>query len=290
MLKNQKKQLGICVFPVAGLGTRFMPATKNTPKEMLPLVDRPIIHYGVEEAVHSGCGRIVFVTGVGKGSIRDYFSPSPQLVETLHGQGRHEIAEMIEGISKLADFVYVGQSSPQGLGDAVRCVSRVCADYEYFGVILPDDVMRADEPALGQLDAVRRERNGSVIALERVPKDQISRYGIAEAEEVASGVYRIKALVEKPAVGSTDSNLAIIGRYVLSSKIFPHLEKLKPGSGGEYQLTDGINAMLAEEPVWGVECRATRLDCGTIPGWIKATNTLLLEHPEYRDLVCGETE
>lgn len=286
MMKSNKNQLDICVFPVAGLGTRFLPATKNIPKEMMPLVDRPIIHYGVSEAVDSGCRKIVFVTGVGKGSIRDYFSPSPELVQLLRSQGRGEIADCVEGISELADFYYVGQPSPKGLGDAIRCAASACAGYEYFGVILPDDVMRGAKPALGQLDEVRRRYGSSVIALERVPGDQVSRYGIAEAEEVEPGVYKITALVEKPAVGETSSNLAIMGRYVLSTKIFSYLDKLKPGSGGEYQLTDAINALLAEEPIMGVECDCERFDCGTIPGWIRATEILAREHPDYKNIVC----
>lgn len=285
-MKRMKDALDICVFPVAGLGTRFLPATKNTPKEMLPLVDRPIIHYGVDEAVASGCKKVVFVTGVGKGSIRDYFSPSPQLVKHLRAEGKTALADEIEGISGMADFAYVGQPSPRGLGDAVRCAANVCGSYSHFGVILPDDVMRGEEPALAQLDAVRRAKQGSVIALERVPHEEISRYGIAETEEIEPGVHRIRALVEKPPVGSTDSNLAIIGRYVLSTRIFSHLEKIKPGRGGEYQLTDAIAAMLEEEPVWGVECRSERLDCGTIPGWIRATGILAREHPDYQSSLC----
>lgn len=284
-MKKDKQALRICVFPVAGLGTRFLPATKNIPKEMMPLVDRPIIHYGVSEAVGSGCTKIAFVTGLGKGSIREYFSPSPGLVSMLRLQGKDELADSVEGISKLADFRYVPQLSPRGLGDAVRCAGKVCAGFDYFGVILPDDVMMCATPALLQLDRVRMRLGGSVLALERVPHDQVSRYGIAETEETEPGVHRIKALIEKPEIGETASNLAVIGRYVLSTKIFTYLENLEPGSGGEFQLTDAIAAMLDDEPVWGVECSGERLDCGTIPGWLRANLKLGREHSEYGSLI-----
>ena len=283
--KKDRRVLSVCVFPVAGLGTRFLPATKNIPKEMMPLVDRPIIHYGVSEAVSSGCSRIVFITGLGKGSIRDYFSPSPRLVSTLRLQGKDEIADSVEGISGLADFRYVPQLSPQGLGDAVRCARRACAGYDYFGVILPDDVMMCGVPALTQLDAVRLRFGGSVLALERVPEEDVSRYGIAETEEIEPGVHRIKTLVEKPKQGETSSNLAIVGRYVLSTKLFSYLENIEPGSGGEYQLTDAISNMLRDEPVWGLECSGERLDCGTIPGWLRANLKLAREHPDYESLI-----
>ena len=276
--------LSVCLFPVAGLGTKFLPVTKNTPKEMLPLLNRPIIHYGVEEAVNSGCSKVVFITGVGKGSIRDYFSPNPELVKILRTDGRDDTADMIESISKLANFQYVGQPSPNGLGDAIRCAASKCANVKYFGVILPDDVMRGGMPALAQLDALRAQRGGSVIALERVCGTESHRYGMAETEEVEPGVHRIKKLVEKPSPGSMKSNLAVIGRYILSTKIFGHIEKLKPDSNGEYQLTDAIMAMIDEEPLWGLECGAERLDCGTISGWLAATARMASEMPEYRDI------
>lgn len=274
----------ICVFPAAGLGTRFLPATKDIPKEMLPLLDRPIIHYGVSEAVDSGCKRIVFITGVGKDSIRNYFSPNPRLVALLREQGRNELADCVEGISELAVFHFVNQPKPRGLGDAIRRAEKICSAFDYFGIILPDDVIRSEKPALSRLDSIRHRFGGSVVALEEVPGEQVDRYGIAEAEETEPGVYRISALVEKPGVGTTRSNLALIGRYVLSSKIFKHLKKLAPGAGGELQLTDAMSAMLDEEPLWGVKCDGERLDCGTIPGWIRATETLARRHPEYKDI------
>ena len=288
--KAERQSLRLCVFPVAGLGTRFLPATKNIPKEMMPLLDRPIIHYGVSEAVESGCGKIVFITGLGKGSIREYFSPSPGLVSVLRLQGKDELADCVEGISKLASFRFVHQLTPRGLGDAVRCARRACSNSDYFGVILPDDVMRCEKPALAQLDEVRMRLKGSVIALERVPVDQVSRYGIAVTEEIEPGIHRIKSLVEKPKPGETDSNLAIIGRYVLSSTIFEYLENIEPGAGGEFQLTDAISAMLRDEPVWGVECTGERLDCGTIPGWLKATLKLAGDHPEYAEVCSSVTK
>lgn len=276
--------LSVCLFPVAGLGTKFLPLTKNTPKEMLPLLDRPIIHYGVEEAVSSGCSKIVFIARVGKGSIRDYFSPNPELVKLLRDEGRNECADIIEGISKLANFQYVGQPSPDGLGDAIRCAASKCANVKYIGIILPDDVMRGNIPALAQLEAVRQKRGGSVIALERVSDAESHRYGMAETEEVEPGLHRIKSLVEKPVPGSVKSNLAVIGRYILSTKIFEQIEKLKPDGKGLYQLTDAIMAMIDEEPLWGVECDSERLDCGTIAGWLAATARMAREVPEYSNI------
>ena len=272
------------VFPVAGLGTRFLPATKDVPKEMLPLIDRPLIHHGVDEAVASGCDEIVFVTGSGKESIEKYFSPSSALEEHLRSHGKDELADVIESISKLAKFFYTMQKKPLGLGHAVLCAEEYCRD-SFFGLILPDDVFSASPTVLSQLDAVRQKHGGSVLSLEVVPRSETYRYGIVDAEETEPGVYRIKGLVEKPDPASAPSNLAIMGRYILSPSIFEHLKMLKPGKGGEYQLTDAIASMLETEQVYGTVYKGVRLDCGVREGWIRATVAKALEDPALRGIV-----
>ena len=274
------------VFPVAGLGTRFLPATKDIPKEMMPLVDRPLIHHGVDEAVASGCTEVVFVTGQGKESIRRYFEPSDELVSLLRERGKEELAAVVENIHSLADFYYAFQDKPLGLGHAVLCAEEFCKD-EYFGLLLPDDVMIAEPPVLSQLEAVRKKYNSSVLCVEQVAESEVSRYGIVDAEEVEPGIYRVRGLVEKPERGDAPSNLAIMGRYLLSPNIFRHLRELKRGAGGEYQLTDAISSLLNEEPVYAALYSGKRLDCGVKEGWIKATVVKALEDPELREIVLA---
>ncbi|WP_455759875.1 UTP--glucose-1-phosphate uridylyltransferase [Cloacibacillus evryensis] len=274
------------VFPVAGLGTRFLPATKDIPKEMMPLVDRPLIHHGVDEAVASGCTEVVFVTGQGKESIRRYFEPSDELVSLLRERGKEELAAVVENIHSLADFYYAFQEKPLGLGHAVLCAEEFCKD-EYFGLLLPDDVMIAEPPVLSQLETVRKKYNSSVLCVEQVAESEVSRYGIVDAEEVEPGIYRVRGLVEKPERGDAPSNLAIMGRYLLSPNIFRHLRELKRGAGGEYQLTDAISSLLNEEPVYAALYSGKRLDCGVKEGLIKATVVKALEDPELREIVLA---
>ena len=274
------------VFPVAGLGTRFLPATKDIPKEMMPLVDRPLIHHGVEEAAASGCTEVVFVTGQGKESIRRYFEPSEELVSLLRERGKDELAAVVQNIHRLANFHYAFQEKPLGLGHAVLCAEKFCKG-EYFGLLLPDDVMIAQPPVLSQLEVVRKKYHATVLCVEKVAESETSRYGIVDAEEVESGVYRVKGLVEKPKREDAPSDLAIMGRYLLSPAIFPHLKNLKRGTGGEYQLTDAISSLLSEEPVYAVLYRGKRLDCGVKEGWIKATVVKALEDPELREIVLA---
>lgn len=286
-LKAQK--IKTAVFPVAGLGTRFLPATKNIPKEMLPLVDRPLIHHGVDEAVASGCTRVVFVTGQGKESIRRYFAPSDDLTSLLRERGKEDIADAVDAIHNLAKFCYAYQEKPLGLGHAVLCAEEFCRD-EYFGLLLPDDVMIAEPTALSQLEAVREKYEGSVLCLEEVAEEDVSRYGIVDAEEIEPGIYRVKGLVEKPKLKDAPSRLAIIGRYLLSPKIFKHLKNLKRGAGGEYQLTDAIASLLEEEPVYATVYKGQRLDCGVKEGWIEATVVKALEDEELRAIVLDAVE
>lgn len=272
------------VFPVAGLGTRFLPATKDTPKEMLPLIDKPLIHHGVDEAIASGCSDIVFVTGNGKESIRRYFKHARSLEQHLRDTGKKELAQIISAIPELAEFHFTLQEKPLGLGHAVLCAERFCCN-DFFGLLLPDDVMVADPTVLSQLDAVRKRHNGSVLALEKVAHEDTRRYGVVDGEEVEPGVFRIRGLVEKPLPEEAPSDYAIIGRYILSPSIFKHLKALKRGKGGEYQLTDAIASLLAEEPVYGVVYDGKRLDCGVREGWIKATIVKALEDPELRKVI-----
>ncbi len=277
------------VFPVAGLGTRFLPVTKDIPKEMMPLIDRPLIHHGVDEAVASGCNDIIFVTGTGKETIFQYFQHSPELEAHLTETGKEELAEQLRKIPELADFHYTLQEKPLGLGHAVLCAEEFCKD-DYFGLLLPDDVMLAEPTVLAQLESVRERYSGSVLSLEEVDKDDTSRYGIVDAEEVEPGVFRVKGLIEKPDPKDAPSNLAIMGRYVLSPSVFKHLKSIKRGSGGEYQLTDAIASMLEEEPVYALLYKGRRLDCGVREGWIKATIIKALQYPDLREIVINTIE
>ena len=273
-----------CLFPAAGLGTRFLPVTKDIAKEMLPLVNRPIISYGVEEAVNSGCDDIIIITGRTKRSIEDYFDCSFELESLLKSRDKIELYEKVHAIASMAKFMYTRQPEPLGLGHAVLCGEPICRN-EYFGVILPDDVIKAEPPALLQLIRVHEKLGGSVIALEEVPHSDVSRYGIVDAEELSDGIYKIRDMVEKPSIHKAPSRLAIIGRYIISPKIFAILSDAESGSGGEIQLTDALLRLLREEPVWGVIYKGERFDCGTQNGWFAANVKLAMEIPELRQIV-----
>ena len=273
-----------CLFPVAGLGTRFLPVTKELAKEMLPLVNRPIISYGVEEALGSGCEEIVMITGRAKRSIENYFDRSFELEDLLLKRGKKKLHDMIIDISNLAEILYIRQREPLGLGHAVMCGEPVCKG-EYFGVILPDDVFIHEEPVLSQLIKVHERLGGSVIALEQVELENVSRYGIVASTEVEPGIHRISDMVEKPSLHDAPSNYAIMGRYVLSPEIFPILHAQGTGAGGEIQLTDALRTLAKCEPVWGVVYKGRRFDCGTQKGWLAANVQLALEDPELRSVV-----
>ncbi len=271
-----------CIFPVAGLGTRFLPVTKEIPKEMLPLIDRPIIHYGVDEAVASGCSQIIFITGRGKRALEDYFDRSYELEQLLKERNKEDLYRLVTSISTLADFAYVRQPEPLGLGHAILCAEPFCN--EPFGVILTDDVMISDKPVLKQLIDVREKLGGSVIALERVPHEETERYGIVDATPYSDNVYRINDLVEKPKKEKAPSDFAIMGRYVLSPSIFSHIRNISMGEGGEYQLTDALKSLAQEEPIWGVVYEGERLDCGTKVSWFRSTIRRGLQDPELKDV------
>ncbi len=267
------------VFPAAGLGTRFLPATKAQPKEMLPLVDKPIIQYGVEEAVASGVDNIILVTGRGKNAIEDHFDVSVELETFLEARGKKELLAEVKKISNLINFAYVRQGEPLGLGHAVL-VTRALVGDEPFAVILGDDVIDANPPALRQMIDVFHEMDGPVLAIERVPREDVSSYGIIDAEEIKPGVYRIRDLVEKPPRDEAPSDLAIIGRYILTPDIFPALEATVTDRTGEIQLTNGLRQLLKSRPLYGCRIDGVRHDTGNKLGFLKAVVYYALRRPD----------
>ena len=270
------------VFPAAGLGTRFLPATKAQPKEMLPLVDKPIIQYGVEEALASGVDNIILVTGRGKNAIEDHFDVSVELETFLEARGKTELLAEIRKISNLINFSYVRQGEPLGLGHAVLVTRNLVGD-EPFAVILGDDVIDARPPALRQMIDVFNEMQGPVLAIERVPKSDVSAYGIIDAEEVKPGVYRIKDMVEKPSRDEAPSDLAIIGRYILTPDIFPALEATASDRSGEIQLTNGLRRLLKERAIYGCRIDGVRHDTGNKLGFLKAVVYFALRRPDLAE-------
>ena len=268
------------VFPAAGLGTRFLPATKAQPKEMLALVDKPLIQYGVEEAIHSGIQNIVIVTGRGKTAIEDHFDVSFELEHLLETRNKKDLLAAVRDISDMIDVAYVRQREALGLGHAVLR-SRAIVGNDPFAVVLSDDVIEAEIPCLRQLLDVYDFFGSSVVALMEVPPEQISAYGVVDAEPVAHNgcsdrLFRIRNMVEKPKQSDAPSNLAIIGRYVLTPEIFPSLEAIEPGSLGEIQLTDGLKHLLHTRPVYGYRFEGTRYDAGDKMGFLKATVEIAL--------------
>ena len=269
------------VFPAAGLGTRFLPATKAMPKEMLPLVDKPLIQYGVEEAKHSGVQNIIIVTGRGKSAIEDHFDVSFELEHLLETRHKKDLLATVRAVSDMIDIAYVRQKEALGLGHAVLR-ARELVGGEPFAVILSDDIIDAETPCLRQLLDVYEFYAAPVLALMEVPRENISAYGVVDAEPVAHNggrdrLYRIRNLVEKPKAEDAPSNLAIIGRYVLTPEIFNSLETIEPGSGGEIQLTDGLKHMLRSRPIYGYKFEGKRYDAGDKQGFLHATVELALK-------------
>jgi len=270
------------VFPAAGLGTRFLPATKAQPKEMLPLVDKPIIQYGVEEAVGAGIDNIILVTGRGKNAIEDHFDVSVELESFLEARGKADQLAEIRKISNLINFAYVRQGEPLGLGHAVLVTKNLVGD-EPFAVILADDVIDADPPAMKQMIDVFNRVGGPVLLVERVPKDEISNYGVIAPDttvDLGPGVYRVSDLVEKPPAHEAPSDLAIIGRYILTPDIFPALEKIGKDRTGEIQLTNGLRQLLKSRPVYGCQVDGVRHDTGNKLGFLKAVVYFALRRPD----------
>ena len=276
------KRVRKAIFPAGGLGTRFLPATKVIPKEMLALVDKPIIQYGVEEALASGIEHIIFVTGRGKSAMEDHFDISFELDATLEKKGKKELLEISRGVSSMARVSYVRQKEPLGLGHAVLCAKELVGD-EPFAVILPDDVIDAKTPCLKQMTDVFNEKGGSVLATMTIEGPAISAYGVLAGSQDAanSRIYNCTGMVEKPKFEEAPSKQAIIGRYILTPRVFELLEQTKPGAGGEIQLTDGILALLKEEKVFGYTFEGKRFDAGDKFGMLQATVEYALKRPEF---------
>jgi UTP--glucose-1-phosphate uridylyltransferase len=274
------------VFPAAGLGTRFLPATKASPKEMLPLVDKPLIQYVVEEAVASGIESVIIVTGRGKASIEDHFDVSFELEKLLQERGKHDELKAMRTISEMARVSYVRQPEALGLGHAVL-QARDAVGNEPFAVMLSDDIIDAETPALRQLLDVYEKYDAPVVAVFEVAGEAISRFGVIDGEEVEPGVYKIMDMVEKPRQNEAPSNLAIIGRYILTPDIFDEIEKTTPGAIGEIQITDAMRSLLKKRPFYAVRFQGKRYDAGDKLGFLTATVEFALKHedlaPEFRE-------
>ncbi|MDD5339082.1 MAG: UTP--glucose-1-phosphate uridylyltransferase GalU [Dehalococcoidales bacterium] len=267
------------VITAAGYGTRFLPVTRSQPKEMLPLLDKPLIHYSVEEAIKSGINQIVLVTSASKRSIEDYFKRSPGLESFLKDKGETELLKSMDEITRMADYCYVLQKEPKGLGDAVLTV-KVVVGNEPFALMLPDDIIDGPVPGLKQMLNVYEKYNTSVIAVQKVKPEDTGKYGIIRGEEVSPGVYRILEMVEKPEPSKAPSRLAIVGRYILTPRIFEILKETPPGKNDEIQLTDALHALLQQEKLYAVELKGTRYDAGTPLGWLQANVDLALKSKE----------
>ncbi|GBD96864.1 MAG TPA: UTP--glucose-1-phosphate uridylyltransferase GalU [Nitrospirae bacterium] len=277
MVKKVRK----AVFPAAGLGTRFLPATKASPKEMLPIVDKPMIQYAVEEAEACNIKEFIMITGKSKRAIEDHFDYAWELEETLKSKGKKT---MLKEIQRLAEhqFAYIRQGAPLGLGHAILCSKPFVKD-EPFAVILSDDIIDPDDNLLGEMIKIYNKYKATVLALQRVPKEEIHRYGVIAGKEVKKNVYKISDMVEKPTSSAAPSDLAIIGRYILTPDIFNFIEKTSPGKGGEIQLTDALKALLKRKPVYGYLFEGRRYDGGDKIGYLKATVELAMKNPALRD-------
>jgi UTP--glucose-1-phosphate uridylyltransferase len=276
------------VFPVAGLGTRFLPATKTVPKEMLPIVDKPLIQYAVDEAIEAGCDTLIFVTNRYKHAVADYFDKAYELEQKLEKAGKHEQLDLVRNIlPPHVRAVFVTQAEALGLGHAVLCAKTIVGD-EPFAVLLPDDLIwNRGDGALKQMADVAEATGASVIAVQDVPREQTGSYGIVATDAFSGRAARIRAIVEKPKPDVAPSNLAVVGRYVLDGRIFDLLEKTTPGAGGEIQLTDAIAMLLADNPVHAYRFQGTRFDCGTHLGLIEATIRYALDHEKLSDAARG---
>lgn len=267
------------VFPAAGLGTRFLPATKASPKEMLPLVDKPLIQYAVEEAIAAGCESVLIITGRDKTAIEDHFDVSPELEHNLREKGKNELYEIVRGISDIARISYTRQKEALGLGHAIY-QARDFAGGEPFAALLPDDVVDAERPALRQMMDVYEKYDAPVIATMQVEGEAISRFGAIDAEEVEPGVFKVNDMVEKPPFAEAPSDLAIIGRYIFTPDIFDAIERTQPGAGGEIQITDAMRLLLKERPLYAVKLDGVRHDAGDKLGFLIATVEFALKRED----------
>ncbi|MDD5084278.1 MAG: UTP--glucose-1-phosphate uridylyltransferase GalU [Candidatus Moranbacteria bacterium] len=270
------------ILPVAGFGTRFLPATKAQPKEMLPVVDKPVVQYLVEEAVASGIEEIIFVTGRGKRAIEDHFDVSYELEDTLVEKNKHDLLEQVRKVSNLAKFSYVRQPVPMGDGHALLCAKHLVNEGEAVAVLFGDDIVDNDVPALKQLLNVYEKYQDSVVALTAVPREEVSKFGVVDALRLDERTHELKSFVEKPKMEEAPSNLAAVGKYVITWEVFQMLETIKSGSkDGEVRLADAfIKMLLANRPIYGYELEGVRHDCGDKFGFVRATIALGLKHPE----------
>lgn len=270
------------VIPAAGWGTRFLPVTRAYPKELLPLINKPLIQYAVEEAVNSGIKEIVIVIAEGRHAISDYFKPAPQLLVFLRERGENKLADEMDKLGGLADITYVAQSERKGLGHAVLMAKKAVGN-EPFAVILPDDVVDAREPVLAQMIKVFKKYEASVVAVESIDTPEIQRYGVIRPEAVSPRVHKVLSLVEKPSPEMAPSSLGIVGRYILTPEIFDAIEATKPGSQGEIQLTDAASLLLRTQSIYALEFEGRRFDAGSPAGWVEAQVGLGLKHPDFGD-------
>jgi UTP--glucose-1-phosphate uridylyltransferase len=272
------------VFPVAGLGTRFLPATKASPKEMLPVVDKPLIQYAVMEAISAGAEELIFVTGRTKNAILDHFDKAYELETELEQRGKKQLLQVVrEILPPGVTCIYIRQAEALGLGHAVSCAWPAVGDQD-FSVLLADDLIHsAPNSCLQQMQRIYQQYGTSVIAVQRVPRDEVSSYGIVEVEPLAPGIGEIKRIVEKPRPEEAPSNLAVVGRYILTPRVFKLLESVPRGAGGEIQLTDAIAQLIQEQSVIAYEFEGTRYDCGSKLGYLKANVDFALEHPELKE-------
>ena len=276
------------IFPVAGMGTRFLPATKSVPKEILTLVDKPLIQYAIDEAREAGITEFIFVTSRGKGALEDYFDHSPQLESELRNRGKTDLLDIVKGTNMDSGAIaYIRQHKALGLGHAVLCAQRLIGD-EPFAVILPDDVIAAEKPCLKQMVDAYQETGGSMVAAMEVPREKAHAYGILDVDQQFGNLMPVRGMIEKPAQGTEPSNLAVIGRYILTPEIFKHISSQKFGAGGEIQLTDAIAKEIElGRAVNGLRFEGQRFDCGSKAGFLQATISFALAREDLRDELLG---
>lgn len=279
-----KRKITKAIFPVAGMGTRFLPATKSVPKEIMTLVDRPLIQYAIDEARDAGIKEFIFVTSRGKSALEDYFDHAPDLEATLRKSGKTELLQILKDTNMDSGAIaYIRQHKPMGLGHAVSCARRLIGN-EPFAVILPDDVIASEKPCLKQMVEAYEETGGAMVAAMEVSPAQTSSYGVLDIESEKDRVVKVRGMVEKPAQGTAPSNLAVIGRYILTPKVLQNMNKIERGAGGEIQLTDAIAKELTEgRDVFGYRFEGMRYDCGSKAGYLEATVAFALAHPELKD-------
>ena len=270
------------IIPAAGLGTRFLPATKAQPKEMLPIVDKPTIQYIVEEAVASGIEEILIITGRNKRAIEDHFDKSVELEMELEASGKKELLNTVRSISNLAEVYYIRQKEPKGLGDAILCAKTFVGN-EPFAVMLGDDIVDSSYPCLKQLIDVFDEYNTTIIGVQEVPMEDVYKYGIVNGVFIEDDVYKVKDLIEKPSINAAPSNIAILGRYIISPQIFEMLEKTKPGKNGEVQLTDALKLLLGKEAIYAYKFKGKRYDVGDKLGFLQATVEFALKRDDIKE-------